>query len=107
MDESSQRGGRPHTRRLGRWAAWLGAAALSASTPALAQQAGTAPAAVKKDAAPAGPVEAGKAWPPVDEAAEAAAKAEAEARAEREAAAERERAQTRAEISALRTSLEA
>jgi len=81
-------------------------AALSAATPAVAQQGGTSPAAAKKDAAPAGPVEAGKPWPPADEAAEAAAAAEAKARAEHEAEAARERAETQAQISALRAGLE-
>jgi len=59
-----------------------------------------------KDAVSTGPVEAGKPWPPVDEAAEAAAAAEAKAHAEREAAAERERAETRAQVSALRSELD-
>jgi len=107
MDGSSQRGGKPHPRRLGKLSAWLVGAALSASWPAVAQQGGTSPTAAKKEAAPAGPVEVGKPWPPADEAAEAAAKAEAEARAEREAAAARELAQTRAEISTLRSGLDA
>src|SRR5947208_4939506 len=107
MDGSSQRGGKPHPRRLGKLSAWLVGAALSASWPAVAQQGGASPAAAKKETAPPGPVEAGKPWPPADEAAEAAAKAEAEARAEREAAAARERAETRAEISTLRSGLDA
>ena len=107
MDGSSQRGGKPHPRRLGKLSAWLVGAALSASWPAVAQQGGASPAAAKKEAAPAGPVEAGKPWPPADEAAEAAAKAEAAERAEREAAEARELAQTRAEISTLRSGLDA
>jgi hypothetical protein len=83
------------------------AATLSASTPAVAQQGGTSPAAVQKDAAAVGPVESGKRWPPVDEAAEAAAAAEAKERAEREAAAAREREEMRAQLSALRADLNA
>jgi hypothetical protein len=105
MDESSQRGERPHTRRLGRHSAWVIAAVLSASTPAAAQQGEVSPAAGKKDAAPAGPVESGKPWPPADPAAEEAAAAEAKARAERDAAAAREREEMRAQIAALRSDL--
>src|SRR6478672_9910023 len=111
MDGSSQRGGRPHTRGLGKGSAWwLVAASLLASVPAVAQQGGTAPApdkADKKEAAAVGPAEAGKPWPPVDEAAAAAAAAEARAREEREAEAARERAEMRAQISGLRAELEA
>ena len=103
----SPRGGKPHPRRLGKLSAWLVRAALSASWPAVAQQGGTSPAAAKKEAAPAGPVEVGKPWPPADEAAGAAAKAEAEAAPKREAAAARELAQTRAEIATLRSGLDA
>jgi hypothetical protein len=81
------------------------AAVLSASTPAAAQQGGASSAAAKKDAAPVGPVETGKPWPPADPAAEEAAAAEAQARAEREAAAAREREEMRAQLSALRADL--
>src|SRR6476659_1982975 len=106
MDESSQRGRGPHTRRLGRLAACFVAASLLASVPAVAQDK-VSPAASKKDAAPVGPAESGKPWPPVDEAAQAAAEAEAKAHAEREAAAARERAEMRAQLSELRTELAA
>src|SRR6476661_10977351 len=104
MDESSQRGRGPHTRRLGRLAACFVAASLLASVPAVAQDK-VSPAASKKDAAPVGPAESGKPWPPVDEAAQAAA--EAEAHAEREAAAARERAEMRAQLSELRAEMAA
>ena len=107
MDESSQRGGRPHTRGLGKGSAWwLVAASLLASAPAVAQQGGAPPAADKKEVAPLGPAEAGKPWPPVDEAAAAAAAAETRAREEREAEAARERADMHAQISALRSQLD-
>jgi hypothetical protein len=65
------------------------------------------PAASRKDAAPVGPAEPGKPWPPLDEAAQAAAEAEAKARAEHEAAAAREREEMRAQLSELRTELAA
>jgi Spy/CpxP family protein refolding chaperone len=110
MVGSSQRGGRPHTRGPGRRSAWLVAASLLASVPAVAQQE-EAPAPpnkadVRKGGVQVGPAESGKPWPPVDEATAAAAAAEARAREEREAEAARERAEMRAQIAALRSEVE-
>jgi len=107
MDGSSQRGGKPHTRRLGKLSACLVVASLSASVPAVAQQQDQAsPAAGKKDVVRIGPAESGKPWPPIDEAAAEAAAAQERAHAEREAAAARERDEIRAQLSTLRSDLE-